>query len=111
MSEPGGIEVSHTDLRAAGEGLARVGENMAREAEIFGTELAGRLDPWGDDELGSMCGPIYAMIRREALDAYMTLAGGIRDAGTAVEAMSGNHGGAESASAQAAADAVPDRMV
>ncbi|GLW96157.1 hypothetical protein [Microtetraspora sp. NBRC 16547] len=111
MREPGGIEVSHADLRAGGDGLLRVGEDMALEVEVFATELAGRLDPWGDDELGSMCGPIYAMIRREAIDAYVTLAGGIRDAGITVETMSGNHGRAELAGAEAAANAVPGRMV
>ncbi|WP_067172424.1 hypothetical protein [Microtetraspora niveoalba] len=103
-----GIEVSHTDLRTAAEGLVNVGERMAAETQVFGAEATGRLDPWGEDELGSMIGPIYGAITREALEAYAVLADGIRDAGTVVRTMSVNHVVAEEAGEQAAAAAVPD---
>ncbi|WP_067129671.1 hypothetical protein [Microtetraspora malaysiensis] len=111
MREPDGIEVSHADLRAAAEGIVSVGQNMAVEVEIFGAEPAGRPDLWGDGDLGSLIGPIYAQIRKEALDAYAALADGIREAGTAVGTMSVNHAVAESAAEEVAAAAVPDQVV
>ncbi|MFF4773032.1 hypothetical protein [Microtetraspora fusca] len=111
MRKPDGIEVSHTELRAAAEGIVSVGQDIAVEAEIFAAEPAGRPDVWGDGDLGSLIGPIYAQLRNEALEAYAALADGIREAGTIVGTMSVNHAAAESAAEEAGAAAVPDQVV
>jgi hypothetical protein len=77
----GQIEVDPDGIIDAGDNILASAQRMRSAVTAFNAELAAFGAPWGADDLGSLIGMVYEVIRDLALESYEANAVEIEDIG------------------------------
>lgn len=66
----GEIEIDPETIIDAGDNILASAQRIRSAVSAFNAELAAFGAPWGGDDLGSLIGMVYEMIRDLALESY-----------------------------------------